>query len=117
MGQLHKNVLAVSPDRNLAQSRQKALSRVGFFVISVFSDLEARWEISLGRCGILLLCHKLRTSTRDELASYFHQHCPEPFVVAILSHHGESRPPHAHVCVVHSDDHVMLVEALRKKVA
>ena len=111
------NVLHVSPDVDLAESRTKALTAIGCQVFSVQTVVAALFEISLGRCGILLLCHKLDHRGRCTLAEYFHQNCPEPYIVAVLGHSDDHYPPQAHVRVVHSRDHGSLVKVMRQRLA
>jgi len=113
----HKTVLQVAPDRQLAKFRHGVLSEIGFYVVSVHTESHAFFEISLGRCGILLLCHQLRPASREALALFFHEHCPEPFIVAILAHENDHCPPETHVRVVHSEAPAPLVRVFREKIA
>jgi hypothetical protein len=75
------------------------------------------FEISLGRCGTLLLCHQLNKNSRESLAAFFHEHCAEPFIVAIVVDENDSCPPQTHARVVHSSDHVARLRVFREKVA
>jgi hypothetical protein len=113
----HKNVLQVAPDRQLAGFRHRVLSEVGFYVVSVHTESAALFEISLGRCGILLLCHQLNRESREALAMCFHEHCPEPFIVAILADENGHCPPQAHARVVHSENPASLARVFRQKMA
>jgi hypothetical protein len=113
----HKNVLHVSPDRTLARSRHQVLSAVGFRVFCVYTVSAALFEISLGRCGTLLLCHQLKKNSRETLATFFHERCPEPFIVAIVADENDYCPPQSHARVVHSSDHVALLRVFREKLA
>ena len=110
-------VLHVSPDAALAKSRSQVLTAVGYEVVWVQSVVTALFEISLGRCGILLLCHKLDHERRCALAEYFHRNCPEPYIVAVLAHKDDLYPPQAHAQVVHSQDHDSLVTLMRQRLA
>jgi hypothetical protein len=110
-----RNVLHVSPDRILARSRQQVLSKVGLQVFCVYTVSAALFEVSLGRCGTLLLCHQLKKDSRASLAAYFHEHCPEPFIVAILADENDYCPPQAHARVLHSADHIPLLLLFREK--
>jgi hypothetical protein len=112
-----KHVLHVSPDRTLARSRHQVLSAVGFHVFCVYTVSAALFEISLGRCGTLLLCRQLKRESRETLATFFHEHCPEPFIVTILAHENDYCPPQTHARVVHSSDHVALLRVFREKLA
>jgi DNA-binding response OmpR family regulator len=117
MGEEHKTILAVSPDRQIARFRHEALTEAGFYVISVHSEAAARYEIHFGRCGILLLCHKLNKLAREALANDFHTMCQEPFIVAFLAHERDHYPPQTHVRMLHSRDLSHLVATLRQRLA
>ena len=117
MGDRSKSVLHVSPDAALTESRAKVLTAIGCEVFSVQTVVAALFEISLGRCGILLLCHKLDRTGRCTLSQYFHENCPEPYIVAVLAHEADHYPPEVHACVVHSQDHSSLVKVMRQRVA
>jgi DNA-binding NtrC family response regulator len=112
-----RTVLHVSPDAALAQSRSRALASIGYDVISVETVVAALFEISMGRCGILLLCHKLDHTGRCTLAEYFHQNCPDPYIVAVLGHEHDHYPPQAHARVVFSEDPGHLVRVLRQRLS
>lgn len=113
----HRTVLQVAPNPDLAKRRHNALSTVGFYVVSVHTESAAFFEISLGRCGSLLLCHQLAPPSREALATFFEQRCPEPFIVAMLAHENDHCPTQAHVRVVHSEDFAALLRAFRQKKA
>jgi hypothetical protein len=110
-----RTVLHVSPDTVLAESRIRALASIGCQVVSVETVVAALFEISLGRCGVLLLCHKLHHTGRCTLAEYFHQNCPDPYIVAILAHEHDHYPTQAHARVLFSQDHGPLVRVLRQR--
>ena len=117
MGERHKTVLAVSPDRQLAGQREAALTKAGFYVVSVHTEAAARYEIHFGRCGVLLLCHKLDRAVREALARDFHRLCPEPFIVSMLAHERDHYPAQTHACVLHSHDLSHLVITLSQQLA
>jgi hypothetical protein len=117
MGERHKTVLAVSPDRQLAQWREAALTQAGFYVVSVHTEGAARYEIHFGRCGVLLLCHKLDCAVREALARDFRRLCPEPFIVSVLAHERDHYPAQTHACVLHSHDLSGLVNTLAQQLA
>ncbi len=110
-------VLHVSPDAALAKSRMRALNSIGCHVLCVDTVVAALFEISMGQCGILLLCHKLDHTGRCTLAEYFHQNCPEPYIVAVLAHENDQFPPGAHARVVHSRDHGSLIAVMRQRLS
>jgi hypothetical protein len=90
------------PDRLPAEARAETV-------------LAAWFEISMGRCGILLLCHKLDHTGRCTLAEFFHRSCPDPHIVAILAHEADHYPPQAHARVLFSKDHGHLLTVMRKR--
>lgn len=107
-------MLHVSPDRELAGSRERVLKAVGYEVW-VDSESGALFEISMGRCGILLLCHKLSSAARESVANCFHAKCPDPFIVAILAHEADHCPSRAHARVVFRGDHAELAAVLQQR--
>ena len=115
MADRRRSVLHVSPDSTLARSRTEALTAIGFEVSCVQTVIAALFEISLGRCGVLVLCHKLDHAGRCTLAEYFQQNCPEPYIVAILAHEHDHYPPQAHARVVYSQGHQTLVGVMRQR--
>jgi hypothetical protein len=117
MAQRHKRVLAVSPDKQLARLRHAIMSDAGFEVVSVNSESAARFEIHLGLCGVLLLCHKLGHPAREGLARDFEKRCPDPYIIAILANASDRFPKQAHKVLIHSPDFGPLVEALTEKLA
>ncbi len=108
-------ILHVSPDTALIKSRTQALSDIGCQVVSVSTVVGALFEISLGRCGILLLCHKLDQMGRCTLADYFHHHCPNPYIVAVIAHKDDHFPPQTHARILFSQDHGSLVRLMRQR--
>jgi len=117
MSARHKTILSVSPDLQLSNNRHEALSRGGFEVISVHSEVAAQYEIQFGRCGVLILCHKLSGAARRSLARDFDTRCQEPFIVAILAHPAGPYPPQTHVCVLHSEGNGPLLKVLQENLA
>ena len=117
MRHLTKTVLHVSPDPELAGSRGRVLQAIGCEVFWVDGESAALFEISMGRCGILLLCHKLSAAVRESLADCFHTKCPEPFIVAILAREGDQCPSRAHARVVFRADHSALAAVLQQRLA
>jgi len=107
-------VLHVSPDAALTRSRTAALTAIGCKVSSVQTVVAALFEISLGQCGVLVLCHKLDHNGRCTVAEYFHKNCPDPYIVAILAHARDYYPHEAHARVVYSQDHAPLVTVMRQ---
>ena len=115
MADRQKTVLHVSPDSALARSRTTALTSIGYEVTCVATVVAALFEISFGRCGVLVLCHKLHHAGRCTLAEYFRKNCPDPYIVAILAHEQDHYPPQAQARVVYSQDHQPLVGVMRQR--
>jgi hypothetical protein len=59
-----KTILSLSPDQDALASREVTLRNGGMKVISVMSPIQARFEIEMGRCGVFLICYRLRRSPR-----------------------------------------------------
>jgi hypothetical protein len=81
----------------------------------VTTVVAALFEISFGRCGVLVLCHKLPHPGRCTVAEYFHKNCPDPYIVAILAHEQDHYPPQAHARLLYSKNHASLVTVLRQR--
>jgi hypothetical protein len=47
--------LSVCPSRETLEGRETALREAGFGVVSVLTDTQARFEIEMGQCGVLLM--------------------------------------------------------------
>lgn len=62
----------------------------GFEVFSVLSDTQARFEIEMGRCGVLLMCFRLFPEQLQELTGLFRRYCPDGRVIFAM---GEDREP------------------------
>jgi hypothetical protein len=90
---------------------------MGYDIVWVQSEGAALFEISMGRCGILLLCHLLPKAVRASLADYFHAQCPDPYIVAVVAHEAETHPPLAHARVVYSPGHAGLAAVLQQYLA
>lgn len=65
------SVLSYSPDENALLVRHTALREAGMNVISVLTPAEARFEIEMGRCGNLLICHRLSPQQADDIARLY----------------------------------------------
>ena len=75
-----------------------ALTAAGCHVVSVETVSAALFEISMGLCEILLLCHKLDHARRCTLAEFFQQNCPDLYIIAVLAQRTiniRRRPVHA----------------------
>ena len=115
-GSPSETILSVCPDKQLSRRRERVLQRAGLLVISVHTEVAARYEITLGRCGVLLLCHLLTWEARNDLARLFHESCPQPpHIVCVLAEQHHPCPEHATATVLHSCDAAALVNAVKPR--
>jgi hypothetical protein len=77
-------VLSFSSDQKSLAEREVALCNNGFFVVSVASEAQARFEIVMGLCGAFLICHRIDPLVAQELATLFKQNCPEGLIFFIM---------------------------------
>jgi DNA-binding response OmpR family regulator len=117
MAERARTILHVCPDRELAGSRRRVVRAIGYDVVWVENEGAALFEISMGRCGILLLCHLLPETVRGSLTEYFRTQCPDPYIVAVVAHETEPHPLGAHARVLYSADHAGLAALLRQRLA
>jgi hypothetical protein len=82
-------VLSFSNDPEELRAREAAIRNSGFGVTSVSSEVAARFEIEMGRCGVLLVCYTIPTSVGKELADLFRVNCPTGLIIVIST---EQRP-------------------------
>jgi hypothetical protein len=105
-------VLSFSTDRNSLVQRECALRNGGFEVISVESEIQARFEIEMGRCGVLLICFRASAATTQELTSLFRQSCPNGIIIFVMRPSYEV-PTKVDYIVPESDEPEAIVQALR----
>lgn len=84
------------------------LRKGGSEVISVGSEAEARLEIEMGRCGVLLVC----TNVRD-LMRLFRQNCPNGRIIFVRTAMSSPPPKTADYVVEESEGPEAIVEVLR----
>lgn len=107
-------VLSVSRDRGLLAQREVSLKNAGFQVISLESESQARFEIEMGRCGVLLICFRSLHQCASNLTHLFRKSCPDGMVILVVNritnsiHVGdymvlESAGPEAIVEILRSD--------------
>ena len=82
-------VLSFTNDPEHLLEREAAIRNSGFGVISVSSEVAARFEIEMGRCGVLLVCYTIPPSVGKELADLFRVNCPTGLIIVIST---EQRP-------------------------
>jgi hypothetical protein len=86
-------VLSITTDQAVLASREVALRNGGMTVISVMSPIQARFEIEMGRCGILLICYRLSDDAANELTRLFREYCPEGHIVFVTRLPSEGGVP------------------------
>ena len=111
---MNEAILSISPHRHLLELRKHALENAGFVVISVNSEVEALFEIRMGQCGVLVLCHRLHQEVHRSLSSEFRKYCVKGVVVGIMAEEPASPPKHLDLFVRHSERAEALVAALLK---
>ena len=105
----HATVLSFSNDPKHLHEREAAIRNAGFGVISVASEIAARFEIEMGRCGVLLICYTIPPIVSDELASLFRRSCPGGLIIVVLNQQPASE---ADVAIPASDGPDAIVRSL-----
>ena len=57
------------------------------------SPIQARFEIEMGRCGILPVCHRLSRVAVDDLTRLFRKTCLQGLIIFISEVPGDDRVP------------------------
>ena len=78
-------VLSFSNDPEQLREREAAIRNSGFGAISVSSEIAARFEIEMGRCGVLLICYTIPPLVAKELAGLFRVSCPTGLIIAVTT--------------------------------
>ena len=95
--------------------RELALRRNGFQVISVESESGARFEIEMGRCGVLLMCFRIYPDRTRELAALFKKSCPNGIITLVVDEIPDSAPEGVDYVVSESAGPEAIVKALRSE--
>ena len=82
-------ILSFGIDRERLADREAALRQAGFEVISVSSEMQAHFEIEMGRCGLLLMCYRTSPLTACELTTVFRKHSPNGRIIYVMNSAGE----------------------------
>jgi hypothetical protein len=109
-------VLSVCPSRETLGRRETALREAGFEVVSVLTDTQARFEIEMGQCGVLLMCFRLFPEQVQELARLFKKNCPDGRIIFVMAEEHEP-PIDADIVLRDMDGPRALLTALRGKAA
>ncbi len=62
-----------------------------FRILSSEAEINARYEIEMGQCGVLLLCHTLHEAVRRDLATLFLNNC-HGGIIAFVMHPSRQEP-------------------------
>jgi DNA-binding response OmpR family regulator len=108
-----EKVLSYSRDRNTLIQRELALRRNGFEVVSVESESQARFEIEMGRCGILLICFRTHPEKTREMTEQFRKNCHEGTIVFLMNRSPERAPHGIDYIVPESAGPEAIIDALR----
>ena len=106
-------VLSVCPNRETLEGRETALREAGFGVVSVLTDTQARFEIEMGQCGVLLMCFRLFPEQVQELTRLFRAYCPDGRVIFVIGEEHEP-PINADIVLRDMDGPRALLTALRR---
>src|SRR5207237_1872943 len=93
-------VLSFSNDPEHLHEREVAIRNGGFGVVSVSSETVARFEIEMGRCGVLLICYTIPQLVSGELVGLFRESCPGGLIIGILK---DQSPSEADIVIPASD--------------
>src|SRR5579863_9643212 len=85
-------ILSISGDRDVPVRRESALRNRGFQVISASTESQARFEIEMGRWGIMLICFRTRADAIHELTNLFRRYCPVGTIVFVMNSGCDSVP-------------------------
>jgi hypothetical protein len=113
MGMEENRILSFCVDREPLRRRERALRSGGFEVVSVNSESQARFEIEMGRCGVLLMCYRTVASARRELAMLFRRNCPRGKIIFVMRLPQEDHESYADISVLEADEPEAILEALQ----
>jgi len=107
-------VLSFSNDPEQLRKRETAIRSIGFDVIQVSSETAARFEIEMGRCGVLLICFTIPRAVSAELASLFRRSCPGGLIIVVAKDRHQIALSDADAIVPASDDTNAIVRTLQR---
>jgi hypothetical protein len=108
-----ETVLSFSTDPQALLRRECALRREGFQVHSVTSEIQARFEIEMGRCGVLLMCFRATEAVVQDLSTLFRRSCPTGTIIFVMNSSGGSAPKGVDYVVPESVEAEAIVQTLR----
>ena len=109
-----KEILERTGARKPQPTKTIRLAFAGMNVVSVLTLAEARFEIQMGRCGSLLMCHRLSSKQADDIAKLFRRYCPQGRIVFVTDGPDDaSAAPEADAYVPESSGPQELLQVLR----
>lgn len=112
-------ILSLSYDPEELQRRESTLRAHGFEVKSVYSPGQARFEIEMGTCGILITCALIPDIVNRDLMDLFRRSCgAQGLIIFVASDNSASNSPYepeADIRIPQSQDPEGIVEALLNK--
>jgi hypothetical protein len=108
-----KMVLSFSRDPDSLVRREAALRSGGFEVISVKTESHARFEIEMGRCGVLVICYRVTAATVQDLTRLFRRSCPTGSIVFVMNRTDDGAPGDVDYKVPDSEGPEAIVQSLR----
>jgi hypothetical protein len=109
-----RNVLSLNPDGQGLLAYESALRENGFEVVSVYSPLEARFEIEMGRCGIFLTSYITPFVIYEDLASLFRRSC-RGGIIAYLTRQPDDDVSDTDILLTREDEPRSLIDRLQLK--
>jgi DNA-binding response OmpR family regulator len=106
-------VLSFSPDPNLLSQEKSALRNAGFEVISVKTESQARFEIEMGRCGVLLVSSAASAGAIQDLTRLFRRRCPPGTILFVTNRTDESAPQEVDFVISDAAEPETIVQLLR----
>jgi DNA-binding response OmpR family regulator len=108
-----EKVLSYSRDRNTLIQRERALRRNGFEVVSAETESQARFEIEMGECGILLICFRTHREKTLEMAELFRKNCRAGTIIFVMNPSADRAPHGVDYIVPESEGPEAIIDALR----
>ncbi len=107
-------ILSYSGNHFTLEERERVLKGNGFDVVSVETETQARFEIEMGRCGILLICFQTHPDKTQELAKLFHRNCPSGSILFVMNEEGTRVPEGVDRLIPETGGPQAIVSALRE---
>jgi hypothetical protein len=86
------SVLSYGTDPAALARRERALRKEGYKVFSIATEGEARFEIEMGRCGVLLICLRTSEDAVQDLSTLSKRSCPHGTIIFVMNGNGGHAP-------------------------